>query len=161
MRRGPGMFPRLRSKPRCREASNKAATIRAVARIGAQLRGFQATARPRQSTRAPPCVITWRDCKPPREERVGPWNTKTPSLIIKNMMKRNGWIWLLLFIFKKTEYVETYNVSSWETWRQKMIFVVSLPMCLPHIASFHCNCLLLPNWQEITMISAPRHPIIP
>lgn len=40
------------------------------------------------------------------------------------------------------------SVSSGETQQQKMVFVVSLPMSLPHVASFHCDCLLLPRWQE-------------
>lgn len=47
---------------------------------------------------------------------------------------------------RKLEYVVAEDsVSSRETQQQKMVFVVSLPMSLPHVAPFHCDCLLLPR----------------
>lgn len=70
-RRGPGTFPRTRSKPRCREANTKATSTRAVTRIGAQSRDFQATVRPRRSLRAQGCATMWKDRKPRPEEKVG------------------------------------------------------------------------------------------
>lgn len=101
---GPGTFPRTRSKPRCKEANIRATSIRPASRIRARSRGFQATVQPRRPLRAQRCVIMWRDHKPRPEERLGlcRWSTKTPYRTIKSTTRRNGWVWLLFQVIKKS-----------------------------------------------------------
>lgn len=96
-------FPKTRSKRQCREANIKGTSIRAVSRIRAQSRNFQATVRPHWSLRAWWCVIMWKDHKPQLEEKVVLclWSTRTPYRTIKSTTRRNGWVWLLFQLIKK------------------------------------------------------------